>query len=150
MSMTDKQRKLADVYIEAIHDKLGLLTEDKIDDDGDLIISFKYPDVGSFFILLDAEKDPEFMRLIYPNFYSSRDAASVLATINKVNVKCKAVKLWAHERNGEMSVSAGIESFLAGTDQSPTAEILKSTLKRCIDAVRSGLTVFAKEIGGVI
>jgi len=149
MSMSDKSKQLAEIYISALK-RIGLVGEAETDDDGDLIIKFKMLDVGSFFIVADADKDPEFMRLVFPNFYLSKNETSVLNTLNVVNLKCKAVKLWARNSGDEMSVSAGIESFLAGADELPAEDLLVATLGRYISAIRSGVAVFVKEIGGEI
>ena len=149
MSMSDKSKELANRYVAALKNE-GYAADVEADDDGDLIIKFKSSDFGSFLILADGDKDPEFMRLIYPNFYSSKNETSILTTLNVVNLKCKAVKLWARNSDGEMNVSAGIESFLAGPDQLPDLNLLVATLRRNISAIRSGVSVFAKEIGGTI
>lgn len=138
-------KELAQHYIDAL-DEIGVAA--KPDDENDVV--FKMPGVGSFYISLDAENDPEFMRLVYPNFYSSKDAGPVLTAVNSVNMKNKAVKLWARERDGEHNVSASIESFLAGSNQAPDTALLTATLERCIAAIRAGVASFAKESEGSI
>ena len=74
----------------------------------------------------------------------------MLTTINSVNMKNKAVKLWVRERDGEHNVSASIESFLAGSNQAPDTALLTATLERCIAAIRAGVASFAKESEGSI
>ena len=138
-------KELAQRYVNALTE-IGVVA--KIDDESDVV--FKMPGVGSFYISLDAENDPEFMRLVYPNFYSNKDVGPVLTTINSVNMKNKAVKLWARERDGEHNVSASIESFLAGSNQAPDTALLTATLERCIAANRAGVASFAKEREGSI
>lgn len=138
-------KELAQRYVNALTE-IGVVA--KIDDESDVV--FKMPGVGSFYISLDAENDPEFMRLVYPNFYSNKDVGPVLTTINSVNMKKKAVKLWARERDGEHNVSASIESFLAGSNQAPDTALLTATLERCIEAIRVGVASFAKESEGSI
>jgi len=138
-------KELAQRYVNALTE-IGVVA--KIDDESDVV--FKMPGVGSFYISLDAENDPEFMRLVYPNFYSNKDVGPVLTTINSVNMKKKAVKLWARERDGEHNVSASIESFLAGSNQAPDTALLTATLERCIAAIRAGVASFAKESEGSI
>ena len=59
-------KELAQRYVNALTE-IGVVA--KIDDESDVV--FKMPGVGSFYISLDAENDPEFMRLVYPNFYSN-------------------------------------------------------------------------------
>lgn len=143
--MTIDKDKLAQRYVDALTE-IGVVA--KIDDDKDVV--FKMPGVGSFYISLDAENDPEFMRLVFPNFYSNKDTGFVLNTINRVNMMNKTVKLWARERDGELNVSASIESFLAGPDQAPDSALLEAILERCISAIRAGVGSFAKESSGTI
>jgi len=143
--MTIDAKDLAQRYVDALTE-IGVVA--KIDSENDVV--FKMPGVGSFYVSLDAENDPEFMRLVYPNFYSSKDAGPVLTAINEVNKKNKAVKLWAREHEGELNVSASIESFLAAPNQAPDTGLLTATLERCIAAVRAGVASFAKESEGSI
>ncbi|MDF1481106.1 hypothetical protein [Extensimonas sp. H3M7-6] len=139
--MTISAQNLAQRYIDALTE-IGVAA--KRDDDNDVV--FKILGTGSFYLSLDAEKDPEFMRLVFPNFYESKDALPVLKAINTVNMENKAVKLWARERDGKFHVSASIESFLASPDQAPDPGLLKAILERCLSATRAGVESFAEEI----
>lgn len=137
-------KQLAELYVETLAD-IGLVA--KIDDDMDVV--FKAPGMGAFFIDLNAEKDPEFMRLVFPSFYESQDALKVLSAINTVNLQNKAVKLWSLEKDGTYKVSAVVEGFLAGSNQAPGIDLLKATMERCISAINAGVKSLAQEISGI-
>lgn len=141
--MTMNAHELAQRYVHALN-AIGVVAH--IDDDNDVV--FKMPGVGHFFIGLDAENDPEFMRLVYPNFATDSDEAQLLSILNNVNTSKKAVKLWMFEREDGFNVSASIECFLAGVNQAPETALLTSTLGRCIAAIQSGVASFMKEKQG--
>ena len=61
----DKTLELTEIYKSTIEDALGLIVN--IDDDGDL--RFKHPDLGIFYIAIDAVNDPEYMMLTYERSY---------------------------------------------------------------------------------
>lgn len=143
--MTITADNLANLYVAAL-DHIGLNSH--IDDDKDVV--FKHPDLGTFFISLDAKDDPEFMRLVYPNFADQKltggDVPGLLRLINEVNRKNKAVKLYVRINDeGEANISAAIECFVAGPDEAPTLEHLQAIMKRCISAMRAGIGTLAKE-----
>ncbi|MFL9923705.1 hypothetical protein PQR62_05505 [Herbaspirillum lusitanum] len=142
--MTMNAHELAQRYVHALN-AIGVIAD--IDEDNDVV--FKMPGVGHFFIGLDADNDPEFMRLVYPNFVGDSDEARMLSLLNKVNGGKKAVKLWMFEREDGFNVSASIESFLAGVNQAPDAALLTSTLERCIASIQSGVAIFMKEMRGL-
>lgn len=105
----------------------------KSDDDGDLV--FKYQG-GTYLLILDPE-DPEYFRLILPNFwaieseeeYRSALRASVFATR-----ALKVVKVYIIP-SGE-NVSASIEMFC--TDHSSTFPVFI----RCLDVLMEGAQKF--------
>lgn len=140
-------KALAEIYKKAITEKLGLVAE--IDGDNDVI--FKHPDLGSFFISLDAEDDPEFMRLVFPNFMDERltggDKEKLLALVNTVNMQNKAVKLYLRpdKSDGTMNVSAAAEFFVAGQDQAPTQEHINAIIKRTVTAIKAGIENLLKQ-----
>lgn len=142
----DKQA-LADIYSKAVEDQLGLRA--KIDEDKDVV--FKHPDLGTFFFSLEAEGDPEFMRLVFPNFVNEEltggDRQKLLALINAVNMQNKAVKLYAREDkdDGKLSVSASVEYFVAGSDQAPTQEHINAIIKRTVSAIKAGIENLLKQ-----
>jgi len=68
--MTISAQNLAQRYIDALTE-IGVAA--KRDDDNDVV--FKILGTGSFYLSLDAEKDPEFMRLVFPNFYARHNPA---------------------------------------------------------------------------
>jgi hypothetical protein len=140
-------KKLAEIYQTAITKELGLVAT--IDGENDVI--FKHPDLGTFFFSLDAEDDPEFMRLVFPNFMDDRltggDKDKLLALVNSVNMQNKAVKLYVRpdKADGTMNVSAAVEFFVAGQDQAPTQEHINSIIKRTVSAVKAGIENLLKQ-----
>lgn len=136
-------KQLAQLYVDALAE-IGVAA--KIDEEMDVV--FKSPGMGSFFISLDAERDPEFMRLVFPNFYSDKDAPKVLNAVNTVNLQTKAVKLLMRGREaaGEVDVSASVECFLAGRDQQPELNLIKAIMDRCLAVIGAGVRSFSKEI----
>lgn len=126
--------ELANTYINALKE-IGIAAEKDNEDD----VVFKHADTGStLFFSLDAKDDPEFMRLVLPNFYSNADEGLVLRAINETHRSNKGVKLTARERDGEYNVTAAIECFVAGPDEMPTQEFLVATLRRSISAIFAG------------
>lgn len=138
-------KELANLYVKALAET-GF--NPHIDDEDDVI--FKHPDLGTFFVSLDATDDPEFMRLVFPNFADQKltggDVPALLRLINEVNRKNKAVKLYVRFNDeGEANISASIECFVAGPDTAPTLEHLKAILKRCMSAMRAGVGTLVKD-----
>ncbi len=139
-------QELATRYKTAVEESLGLIA--KIDDDKD--VTFKHPDLGTFYFSLDAAQDPEYMMLVFPSFADERsiggDRVKLLEIVNAVNGQCKAVKLSVRERDGHHNVTATAECFLAGADQGPTQELLKAIIKRTFSALTSGVRTFAEKV----
>ena len=133
--------ELAQRYVDALQ---GMNIAGKIDESNEVI--FKVPGLGTCFIDLEAEDDPEFMRIIFPNFHLGVDQGIVLRALNSANIENKAVKLWALEVEGGFSVSASIEFFLADLNEAPEAALLRSIIERCIAAIRVGAESFVQEI----
>ena len=127
---------LAALYIKVIADELSLIA--KKEESGDFV-TFKYPELGTFVITLD-ESDPEFLRILFPDFTDARltggDSNKLLALVNQVNRKNKAVKLTVDDVN---DVTLAIEFFVAGKDELPTEEHLKKMIARTLSAMRAGI-----------
>jgi hypothetical protein len=139
--------QLAQRYKSAVEEEVGLLA--KIDEDNDVI--FKYPDLGTMFFSFDAEKDPEYLMLVFPNF-ADRDDLEVtreqlLLAINAVNTQNKAVKLGirADSIDGKCDVIATIECFLGAPNQAPSEELLRAIMRRNLSALRGGVHSLLKE-----
>ena len=127
---------LAALYIKVIADELSLIA--KKEESGDFV-TFKYPELGTFVITLD-ENDPEFLRILFPDFTDARltggDSNKLLALVNQVNRKNKAIKLTVDDVN---DVTLAIEFFVAGKDELPTQEHLKKMIARTLSAMRAGI-----------
>jgi hypothetical protein len=122
----------------------------EVDNENDVI--FKHPGFGTFYISLDAEKDPEFMRIVFPNFADEKltggDVNKLLLAANEVNRGSKCAKIYIRQdKSGQVKahVSASIECFVAGPDEPPTAGHLKAILERSMSALRSGVESFMKK-----
>ncbi|ARV17610.1 hypothetical protein AEP_00650 [Curvibacter sp. AEP1-3] len=141
--MTIDAEKLANLYVKVLDD-IGLKSE--IDGDNDVV--FRYPEMGTLYFSLDSN-DPEFMRLVFPNFadqdLTGGDLPKLLSLINEVNRKNKAVKLYVRSGDdGESNVSAAIECFVAGHQEAPTQDHLNAIFKRCMNAMRAGIQTLVK------
>ncbi|EHK63833.1 hypothetical protein [Achromobacter arsenitoxydans] len=137
---------LAALYQRVVQEELGLVAQ--VDEDGDVL--FRHPDLGTMYFSL-TEKDPEFMRLIYPNFVSAEELGmskdTLLEVLNTVNHRCKAVKLTLPQGGGDAAsrVSAAIEAVIAAADQLPSEDLLRGILARCVSAIRHGARELLKE-----
>jgi hypothetical protein len=79
-----------------------------VDDDGDIV--FRHHNIT--YVLIFSKKDPEFIRLLLPNFLrveSDTDRRAAFEAANLTNRLCKAAKIYL-ERN---QAQAAIEYFLA-------------------------------------
>lgn len=138
--MVDKT-KLAELYQRVVQEELGLVAT--IDEHDDVV--FKHPDVGTMFFSLDAERDPEFLRLVFPRFINAEELgitpAQLFDVLNTVNTTNKAAKVYIgiNERDEDSPrVSASIEAFVAGQDQMPDEALLRAIIGRTVAALRSG------------
>lgn len=107
----------------------------QIDEDGD--VRFKSEGL-TYYITVD-EKDPEFFRIIFPNFWEIEDETEfmrVLIAINHSNSVCKVTKLFSINDN----VWASIEAFTA------SPEDFKDTFSRSISALRNGVHLYSEKM----
>ena len=145
MASNIEAKALAERYKSAIEDKLGLLA--KIDDTNDVV--FKHPDLGTFYFSLDAENDPEYLMLVFPNFIDKSatggDRQKLLEAVNTVNRKSKGVKLSMRDGD-EGNVMATLESFVAATNEAPTQEFLNAIMKRTMTAMRACVGALVEEV----
>ncbi|MDD0814568.1 hypothetical protein PSQ39_08000 [Curvibacter sp. HBC28] len=130
---------LAERYQTLIQEELGLMAH--IDEDQDVI--FRHPDLGSLYVRLDADKDPEYLMLVYPSFANQQstglDLVSALNVVNEANRTCKAAKAYLIPRSEDEEgyrLSATIECFLAGSDQAPDPALLKAVMARNLKALQ--------------
>ncbi len=139
-----KKEDLQKVYMDAL---TALDFEPKTDGDGDIV--FKIQKMGTALIVLDADDDPEFLRMMFPNFYDDQKGLSkddLIALANQINIKNKAVKITVSSQDGEWNVSAVMEAFLAKPDTVPDTAIVKATLSRYLSALQAGVVAYAKAV----
>lgn len=129
--------ELAKRYKTAIEESLGLLA--RIENEN-RVVTFKYPEVGVFFFVIDAKDDPEYMTLVFPSFadkdLTGGNASKLLELVNKVNGSNKAVKLSMQD---DSNVTATIECFLAATGEAPGQALLNSVIKRNVTSIRAAV-----------
>ncbi|KAB8045170.1 hypothetical protein [Janthinobacterium aquaticum] len=131
---------LATLYKTVIEEELGMIA--KIDDTDDVI--FKYPDLGTLYFSLDAENDPEYLMLVFPNFADAKSLElsreQLLLAINNINSSSKAVKLSIRRKtiDTDCDVTATVEAFVGAPNQAPAEAVLRQTIKRNLSALRAG------------
>lgn len=141
----DRLTLLQKTYLDALEDY-----KSRVDEDGD--IEFIHPDVGTFFIILNCDDDPEYLNIRFINFKNTEDGniakEDLVAVANEINCQNKAVKITVSFREGRKMwvANASIEAFVAGSDELPSADVIKSILRRNIGAIRSGLDDFRSEL----
>ncbi len=146
--MTEKidAKNLAERYVTAVQDQLGLLA--KKDDSDDVV--FKHPDLGTFYFSLDAAHDPEYFMLVFPNFMNKDatggDRLKLLEAVNIVNRRAKGAKLCMRDGDDGPSVTASIECFVAGPDEAPSQEFLNAIIKRTMSSIRACASELTKEV----
>lgn len=120
----------AEIYLEHLRQE-GFVP--RLDDDNDVI--FKYE--GKTFLLSGDDEDKPFFRLLLPAFWeieSEEEECQVMKAMNIVNMRMKAMKLFAVDQN----VWASVEMFLDPFDS------FKRVLDRCLDLLVSGMHEFRK------
>jgi hypothetical protein len=123
--------ELAKLHKKVVETELGVIGT--LDDDGD--VTFKVPGVGHFVIRNLADNDPEFFLMGFYNFGRPNsfggDKSLMLHYANEVNQSVKAAKVFIHSVGGnDLDASATVESFLGGSDEPPSEEILKKVILR--------------------
>ncbi|MEA2569233.1 MAG: hypothetical protein QOI24_1234 [Acidobacteriota bacterium] len=143
--MSDPKRLLAELYQRVVQDELGLLAT--IEDDGDVL--FRHPDLGDFFISLNAEKDPEYMKLVFPAFLfdETRGVApeDLIRVCNKLNVHAQLAILTFHEEADD-TIAAHVGLLLAAPDVFPDETLLRGVIRRAMSSIRSVVEKFADEL----
>jgi hypothetical protein len=138
--MADK-KELAELYADVIRTGLGFIAE--IDDDFD--VCFRLTGVGHFYIDLNADRDPEYMMIVFPNFANAEKLGvgidRMYEAANAVNSRNKAVKLSI--QNGV--AFATVEAFVSARDQMPDPVHLKAIIERSFSALQAGAQRFADQ-----
>ncbi|HOJ13411.1 MAG TPA: hypothetical protein PLS81_04775 [Deltaproteobacteria bacterium] len=113
----------------------------EIDKDGDVKFLFE----GGLYYILVSEKDPEFFRLVYPNFWEiesdeEKMKATIAASFATADTKVAKVILVGN------NVWASVESFFESPDH------FKGVFRRSISAIRTAVSSFRdnmKQLSGV-
>lgn len=84
----------------------------RVDNDGDVVFTHH----GLYFLVMFSAQDPEYVRLILPNFCAvgtDAERAAAFEAANITNATCKAAKVWGE--HGQ--THAAVECFLASQHQ---------------------------------
>lgn len=106
-----------------------------LDDDGDV----RFKREGKTYFIQVNEEDPEFFRLVFPNFWKIEDEADLLKVLRAAdwaNRKTKSCKVFMMQDN----MWATIEAFL------PKSDDFKPILMRCLSAMETGVSNFAQKM----
>lgn len=109
----------------------------ELDSDGD--VKFKKEGYGYFIDISAQERDPHYLRIIFPNFWSidnDLERLEVLAAADYVNSDIKVVKLYTVKDN----VWATVEIFLANKQD------FKEIFPRLMSVLSGGIESFAKKM----
>jgi hypothetical protein len=142
--MSDPGRQLAELYQRVVQDELGLIAT--IAEDGDILL--EHPDLGEFFISLNADQDPEYMKLMLPAFFDATRGVSrhdLVQICNRINSTAKLTTLIVHEDEGG-SVSAWVGLLLASPETNPDEGILRAVIGRAMSSIIGALELFGEEI----
>lgn len=142
--MSDARRQLAELYQRVVQDELGLAAT--IEEDGDIL--FEHPDLGGFFLSLNADRDPEYMRLMLPTFFDSTRGVSrddLVQICNRINCTAKLTSLTVREDAGG-SVVAQVGLLLAAPDTPPDEALLRAVIGRAMSSIKGAIEDFAKEL----
>jgi hypothetical protein len=136
---------LAKRYKKAVEDQLGLIAKkDEVDD-----VVFKHPDLGNFYFSLDAENDPEYLMLVFPNFMdkdaTGGDRLKLLEAVNRVNGKSKCAKLSVRPGE-EANVIATVECIVAAPNEMPSEEFLNATIQRMFSTISACVKALVAEV----
>ena len=136
--------ELQELYRSVVKATLGV--DAHVDDSGD--VTFDLPEHGSFYILIDAQEDPEYFMLVYPNFFTvtKDNYLRALIALNVVNGKNKVVKLSYQEKENAGKMKASSEMFVAGPNELPDKKLLAQILRRSISALVNGVKAFVHEM----
>lgn len=137
-------RQLAELYQRVVQDELGLVA--RIEDDGDVL--FTHPEFGEFFISLNAERDPEFMRMMLPAFFSANQGVSkqdLIEICNRINAKARLTILSVYDdEHGSVVASVGL--VLAAPDAVPNEQLLRGVIGRAMSSMKSALEKFGQAV----
>lgn len=142
--MSIARRQLAEIYQRVVQDVLGFAAT--IEEDGDIL--FEHPDLGGCFISLNAERDPEYMKLMLPAFFDATRGVSrhdLVEICNRINTTAKLTALTVREDAGG-SVVACVGLLLAAPDTSPSEALLRGVIGRAMSSIESAVKLFADEL----
>ena len=107
----------------------------KVDEDGDIVFKCE----GKTYVILVEDKDAEFFRLAYPNFWSidsEAERAKVAEASLHATTQTKVVKVFPIKDN----TWAAIEMFCS------PPEAFKPVFQRSLSALRSGVEAFRSKM----
>ena len=140
--MSSSPSQLSRMYASIVEERLGVMAT--VDGDDDVV--FKYPELGTVLILVQAARDPEVLQIIFPYFLAPAeiglDAVRFLDAVNRVNVQVKGAKVVFDAARGRASVS--VEAVLAAPDEVPERELVAAVLERMMSMVHHAVRLLVK------
>lgn len=138
---------LAQLYASIVEERLGLVAT--IDADGDVV--FKYPELGTLLISVQAQYDPEVFQLVLPNFLGpddlGLDRARFLEAINQVNAQAKGSKVYYNDTTGR--ATAIVAAVLAAPDTAPRREVVEAGIERHIGMLKNAALLLVGACGAI-
>lgn len=143
MSSTPSQ--LSRMYASIVEERLGLIATVDTDDD----VVFKYPELGTVVISVQAERDPEVLHIVFPHFLAPAevglDEARFLDAMNRVNAQAKGAKVYLSPTRGRACIS--VEAVLAASDEAPKRELVAAVLERMMSMLTHAVRLLVKTCG---
>ena len=143
--MPSSPSQLSRMYASIVEERLGLIATVDAEDD----VVFKYPELGTVVISVQAERDPEVLHVAFPNFLAPAeiglDEAIFLDAINRVNAQAKGAKVYLSPTRGRACVS--VEAVLAASDEVPERELVAAVLGRMMSMLTHAVRLLVKTCG---
>ncbi len=138
---------LAQLYASIVEESLGLVATIDADDD----VVFKYPELGTLLISVQAEHDPEVFQMVLPNFLGPADLGldreRFLDAINRVNAQAKGAKVYYSDTTGR--ATAVVAAVLAAADTAPRREVVEAGIVRQVGMLRNAALLLVGACGAI-
>ena len=142
--MSTPGQQLAELYQRVVQEELGLPA---VIDDRDCVV-FEHPELGNFFIGLNAVKAPEYMRLSLPAFFdASRGIAreDLVHLCNHLNTKANLATLVVQECD-EGYVDAWVGLVFAPAFTLPDEELVRNVIGSALQSIKRSVEKFFYEL----
>jgi len=137
-------QQLAELYQRVVQEELGLPATI---DDRDCVV-FEHPELGNFFIGLNAMKAPEYMRLSLPAFFDASQGIAredLLLLCNHLNTRANLATLIVQECD-EGYVDAWVGLVFAPAFTFPDEELVRSVIGSAVQSIKRVVEKFFHEL----